>query len=99
MTIVDTHWFGTIGIVKIHNGFETKWYIGQGFGIDERIDAEHIAKHGQPFYPQAMSFFFDPVHFLPELDDEEYYLEYVLRFESDPDEAKRIAKLPFHLWP
>jgi len=64
MTIVDAYWFGTIGIVKIHNGFETKWYIGEGRGIDEENDRQQIAKYGIPFYPQSMDFFFQPVQYL-----------------------------------
>ena len=32
MKIVDSIWFDKIGIVKVDNGYETKWYIGIGKG-------------------------------------------------------------------
>ena len=28
MNVLDSTWYGEIGIVKVDNGFETKWYIG-----------------------------------------------------------------------
>jgi hypothetical protein len=61
MKHIDSYWFGLIGIVKIHNGFETKWYIGTGLGKDEAADADHIAKTGQPFHPDSMKYFLQPV--------------------------------------
>ena len=61
MKIIDSYWFGLIGIVKIHNGFETKWYIGTGLGLNEAEDAEHIATLGQPFHPDSMKYFLQPV--------------------------------------
>jgi hypothetical protein len=52
--IIDSWWFNTIGIVKTYNGFETKWYIGNGIGLDQSEDEKQIATFGQPFYPQLM---------------------------------------------
>lgn len=49
--IFDSVWYGTIGIVKIYNGFETKWYIGQGKGDDQVEDENLIADYGYPFIP------------------------------------------------
>lgn len=56
--ILDSVWFGTIGIVKIDTGFETKWYIGKGEGISQKDDEEFIASYGTPFYPKMLSLFF-----------------------------------------
>lgn len=45
-------WYnGTIGIVKVDTGFEIKYYIGTGYGQDEKEDIEKILKHGSRFYP------------------------------------------------
>jgi hypothetical protein len=98
MTIIESYWFGTIGIVKGHNGFETKWYIGQGLGFDQRSDEQHIAAHGMPFRPESMKYFFEPVQYLND-EPEEDYIDHVLQYVKDPDEAERIASLPFDLWP
>lgn len=61
MKIIDSYWFGLIGIVRIHNGFETKWYIGSGVGRDEQADAEHIATYGVPFHPELLKSFLSSV--------------------------------------
>jgi len=64
MKIIDSFWFGLVGIVKIHNGFETKWYIGQGIGTDQKADELHIAQYGKPFRPKEMQWFFTPATYL-----------------------------------
>lgn len=48
MKIVDSAWFGTVGFVKVYNGFETKIYCGPVVGTSERESAEHIAMRGTP---------------------------------------------------
>ncbi len=59
--VIDSIWFGKMGIVKIDNGFEIKWYIGEGEGIIKEDDEQKIAAHGMPFYPQMFTsnFFVD----------------------------------------
>lgn len=59
MNVLDSTWYGEIGIVKVDNGFETKWYIGKGFGADQHIDEQFIATHGMPVYPQMLEGFFN----------------------------------------
>jgi len=49
--IFESVWYGTIGIVKVYNGFETKWYIGQGKGDSQDEDENLIADYGYPFIP------------------------------------------------
>lgn len=47
-------WYnGTIGIVKVDTGFEVKYYIGTGYGKDEKEDIEKILKFGSRFYPEV----------------------------------------------
>lgn len=49
--ILSSLWFGHIGIVKVFNGFETKWYIGNGEGYSIEADERYIADYGTKFYP------------------------------------------------
>lgn len=51
--VLDAWWYGTIGIVKVFNGFEVKYYIGTGNGQDEKEDIEKIVKFGSRFYPEV----------------------------------------------
>lgn len=47
MKIVETYWVGgTIGFVKVFNGFEHSIYCGVAQGINEQEDSEWIARHG-----------------------------------------------------
>jgi hypothetical protein len=57
--VIDSFWFGTIGIVKIDNGFEEKWYIGEASGLNKEDDEQYIATFGKPFYPKTMEQFFN----------------------------------------
>ena len=50
--VLGAWWYGTIGIVKVFNGFEIKYYIGTGYGQDEKEDIEKIVKYGSRFYPE-----------------------------------------------
>ena len=51
--VLDAWWYGTIGIVKVFNGFEVKYYIGTGYGQDEKEDIDKILKYGSRFYPEV----------------------------------------------
>lgn len=52
--VLGAWWYnGTIGIVKVFNGFEVKYYIGTGYGQDEKEDIDKILKHGSRFYPEV----------------------------------------------
>lgn len=56
--VVDSTWFGTIGIVRVRPEFgEDKFYIGQGAGFSQEEDEQSIARSGMPYYPTAMEFF------------------------------------------
>ena len=48
--IVDSIWFDKIGIVKVWNGYTTKWYIWYGAGQNQEEDEQHIAQYGKPFF-------------------------------------------------
>ena len=50
--VLGAWWYGIIGIVKVFNGFEIKYYIGIGYGQDEKEDIEKILKFGSRFYPE-----------------------------------------------
>jgi hypothetical protein len=63
MKVIDTRWFAgrdCVGIVQVvqeheladyrHTGNANfKYYIGVGWGEDERTDSTYIAEHGTPF--------------------------------------------------
>ena len=52
--VLNVWWYnGTIGIVKVYTGFEVKYYIGTGYGQDEKEDIEKILKRGSRFYPEV----------------------------------------------
>lgn len=52
--VLNVWWYnGTIGIVKVDTGFEVKYYIGTGYGKDEKEDIEKILKFGSRFYPEV----------------------------------------------
>lgn len=57
--VIDSKWFGLIGIVKVDLGYEIKWYIGQGLGFDAKFDEEVIAERGMPIYPAHLKEFFN----------------------------------------
>lgn len=59
--VLDSFWFGYIGIVKVKSGNhgEVKFYIGQGSGEDQHADEQHIARTGTPVYPQTLNLFFN----------------------------------------
>ena len=52
--IVNSWWFGRIGIVKCHDNITKtdKYYIGLGYGINEEADEKHIKDFGMPFFPE-----------------------------------------------
>ena len=45
-----------VGLVKKYDRMEERWkyYIGAGFGADEKRDVEYILRNGQRFYDLAM---------------------------------------------
>lgn len=51
--ILDVYWFcaghGNVGIVRVDDGFEIKYYVGQCSGIDAEKDAQWIADWGSSF--------------------------------------------------
>ena len=46
MKIVDAFWLGSVGFVKLNNGFEIKVLVGPVQGVNETYDAEFIAANG-----------------------------------------------------
>lgn len=58
MKVLNAVWYATftgnvdlIGIVKVDDGFEIKYYIGTGNGKDEYKDIKRIIEYGDRFYP------------------------------------------------
>ena len=52
--VLDAWWYnGNIGIIKVYTGFEVKYYIGTGYGQDEKEDIDKILKYGSRFYPEV----------------------------------------------
>ena len=53
MQILDVRWFcgrATVGVVRVLDPYEgIKYYIGTGWGQDEKTDTTHIAEHGSTF--------------------------------------------------
>lgn len=57
--VIDSVWFGTIGIVRVRPDFgEDKFYIGQGLGLNKEYDEQAIAEQGMPYYPKMLEHFF-----------------------------------------
>lgn len=42
-----------VGIVKVDTGYEIKFYIGLGNGLDEQEDIKMILERGCRFYPEV----------------------------------------------
>jgi len=61
MKIIDSIWFEKTGIVKVDNGYETKWYIGIGKGNNKELDERIIMTAGIPVYPKMLQEFFKSV--------------------------------------
>lgn len=56
--IIDSIWFGDIGIVRIRPEVgEDKFYIGQGGGLSQSEDEQTIAAWGMPYYPEVINEF------------------------------------------
>ena len=52
--VLGAWWYsGNIGIIKVYTGFEVKYYIGTGYGQDEKEDIDKILKYGSRFYPEV----------------------------------------------
>jgi hypothetical protein len=57
--VIDSVWFNTIGIVRVRPDFgQDKFYIGQGLGLDQKADEQHIARCGMPYRPDLLDVFF-----------------------------------------
>jgi hypothetical protein len=57
MKIIDSVWYGVIGIVMVQSEYEgTKLYIGQGKGFNQKEDEDYIAKWGMTFNPNDKFF-------------------------------------------
>lgn len=68
MKITDAFWLGSIGFVKVYNGFETRIFTGTAQGVNETYDTEHIAKNGREVPVNALIRF---------LENDSYSKEYV----------------------
>jgi hypothetical protein len=56
--VVDSFWFGYIGIVRVKTGNgDIKYYIGQGKGEHQHADEQHIAGYGQPVSLDGLNLF------------------------------------------
>ena len=56
--VLESMWFGQTGIVKVQTEYDgVKFYIGTGFGRDQKEDEQYIAAWGKPVYPNAMQHF------------------------------------------
>jgi hypothetical protein len=51
MTILESVWFGPIGIVKVRLDGEIRFFIGIGRGWDQKMDERHISEWGNSFNP------------------------------------------------
>lgn len=52
--VLDAWWYnGNIGIIKVFNGYEVKYYIGIVYGQDEKEDIDKILRCGSRFYPEV----------------------------------------------
>jgi hypothetical protein len=57
--VTKSIWFNKIGIVQIQTQFNgVKYYIGEGKGIDQHQDEQHIAKLGAPVSQKMIVEFF-----------------------------------------
>ena len=57
--IIDSVWFDKVGIVKISNKYQHKWYIGVGKGKNQKLDEEYVAKRGCPIDINSLAYFFN----------------------------------------
>lgn len=58
--VLDAFWYSPwnldnkqVGIVKVDTGYEIKFYIGLGNGLDEQEDIKMILERGCRFYPEV----------------------------------------------
>ena len=57
--VVKSIWFNHIGIVKVETKFYgSKYYIGEGIGLDEEEDEQKIARSGMPVSKAMLNEFF-----------------------------------------
>jgi hypothetical protein len=57
MEILDSIWFGTIGIVKTRTDYDgIRFYIGKGQGFNKKEDEEWIADWGYTLNPNDPMF-------------------------------------------
>ena len=53
MVILESVWYGKIGIVKVQTEYQgVKYYIGNGNGFSQDEDEKLIAEWGSTFYPE-----------------------------------------------
>lgn len=54
--IVDSWYYGNIGIVKVHDDTINvdKFYIGNILGINQEADEKYIKEWGMPFIPDLI---------------------------------------------
>lgn len=54
--VVNSWWFGEIGIVKVFDEITKtdKFYIGRGSCFDQKLDEEFIKQGGYPFHPDII---------------------------------------------
>lgn len=81
--ILESVWFDKIGIVKIDNGYETKWYIGVGKGNNKELDEKIIMHGGMIFSPKALQSFLKSVKEQKKEDDlEEIRMQHLKEIEE-----------------
>jgi hypothetical protein len=57
--VLKSIWFNKIGIVQIQTKYNgVKYYIGEGKGINQNEDEQHIAKLGKPVSQKMIVDFF-----------------------------------------
>lgn len=56
--VVNSIWYGTIGIVKVKTEFGgTKYYMREAKGLNQDDDEQYIATYGYPVYPDVIKDF------------------------------------------
>lgn len=57
LEILDTLWYGKLGIIKARDKTtnETKIYIGEGEGLDVQTDIYHIVSFGTKYTPESFN--------------------------------------------
>ena len=57
---IDVRWFNDVGIVRVENDYDIRYYIGTHSGTDELNDMMYIRHWGSPFPSDAGTALFLP---------------------------------------